>query len=94
MTTSAVLNLLLLGTSLTAAAELRIEVVAEPLNARATKGRIESAVHELGFAVTTETRYRVLPDGRVELYCAQSAPPTLQGAVRERRLAKPYAEER
>ncbi len=94
MTTPGVLNLLLLASSLSPAAELRLELEAEPLAISAKKGRIESAAHELGFSIHTETRYRVLPDGRIELYCAQAARPTLQGAVRERRLTKQHAEER
>jgi hypothetical protein len=83
-----------LAAASTAATELRIEVEAQPLAATTLKPAPSTATHELGVEVRTETRYRILPDGRIEVYCGQSARPTLQGAVRERRLVKSGEEAR
>lgn len=91
---SGVLPMLLLAASAAPAGELRIEVRAHALVEEGAKASFATGTHELGYAVQTETRYRVLPDGRVEVYCTQSARPNLQGAVHERRLAKPRVEER
>ncbi|MDW8479238.1 MAG: hypothetical protein RML12_04575 [Xanthomonadales bacterium] len=82
-----ILPLLILGLAAAGADAPRVAVEAYPLAAGSAKAVGGSTTHELGYAVETETRYRILPDGRVEVHCAQNARPTFQGAVRERRLA-------
>lgn len=88
-------NLVVLLALAAPAGALRLEVPSQPLPPEAAKpATLTTGPQELGFEVWTETRYRVLPDGRIELSCSQRARPSLQGAVRERRRDEQPAEDR